>query len=153
MGKREPQVITVRAATFRARAIRSYRIFVHRSLAPQDDEWEKVLDLFRDQDVKNIRTLVYTDGGAPNAAQRRRLMAVFGEAKPRIAILTSSAIARAAGTALSWFNPQFRIFGPEDLDGAFHHLGASADDRVVLKKNLMELRAELREVSASPVTL
>ena len=81
-------------------------ICVHRDVAPADEEWNQILALFRGApDLREARILVFTLGGAPDARQRARLNTVVGDAKPRIAVITPSALARAAGIAISWFIP------------------------------------------------
>jgi hypothetical protein len=124
--------------------VNHYCVLVHATQSPSDREWELVLAFFRDaEDLNTMKVLVYTDGAAPNAKQRARLNAIVGSNRPRMAVLTPSAFARTIGTAISWFHPGFRVFGPNDLDSAFNHLGAPPPDQVLLRVALNELRTEL----------
>src|SRR5687767_3375736 len=101
-GKRGMQ--TIRSDTMVVGFVGRYVVFVHGKAAPGDDEWEQSLSFYREApDARQVRALVYTEGGAPNAAQRAKLNAVLGGRKLPIAVLTTSSIARAAGTAISWF--------------------------------------------------
>lgn len=61
------------------------------------------------------RILVVSAGGAPNPAQRRRLLTNLEGATAPTAILTTSWVMRGAATAVSWFNPELRVFGPHAL--------------------------------------
>ena len=131
-----------------AREVGDVLVFVHTNDAPSDPEWEKALELLRNRaSSSGLRTLVYTAGGAPNAAQRARLNAVIGATKPPIAVLTSSPIARAAGTAISWFNPMFKVFGPDDVDNALDHLALRGIERTHAREALLEMK---RDLLASP---
>jgi hypothetical protein len=58
-------------------------------------------------------------------------------------VLTPSALARAAGTAISWFNPSIKMFDPEALERALDHLDATRAQRDLLARTLGELRREL----------
>ncbi len=134
----------MRAKSFLAKRVRNVLIYVHTAAPPNDEEWDEVLSFYeagtREQ---KVCTLVYTEGGAPNAAQRARLNARLGPGLVRIAVLTSSAIARAAGTAVTWFRPHVRVFGPNDLQGAMDHLELSPEGRQEVGEALQELKRSL----------
>jgi hypothetical protein len=130
--------------SFAVRASGSYVVFVHGTLPPPQSEWNVVLDIFRNHpNLAAVRTLVFTEGAAPSAVQRADLNHVLGKIRMPTAVMTSSTISRAAGTALSWLNPGFKVFAATDFDGAFDHLGASANDRRMLRDLVDELRREL----------
>lgn len=141
------------AGSYRSLATRglgNYVVFVHGTLAPPQAEWNMVLDLFRNHpNLTAARTLVYTEGAAPSAAQRADLNAVLGKVKMPTAVMTSSTISRAAGTALSWLNPGFRVFAATDFDGAFDHLGATGNDRRMLRDTVEDLRRDLASRSGA----
>ncbi len=127
-----------------ARALGGFILCVHTAEAPSDAEWDRILALFRAApDLRQTRVLVYTPGGAPDARQRSKLSAIVGAAKPRIAVLTPSAMARAAGTAISWFIPSIKMYEPDALDRALDHLDATRAERDVLTRALADLRREL----------
>jgi hypothetical protein len=118
-----------------------FNVAVHSDAPPPDDEWDKVLELYRNQ--RSLRVLVYTQNGAPTAAQRVRLNAVLKGREFVVAVLTSSPLARAAGAALRWFRPEIRIFNPSELEAALDYLGATATERAELPRLLDELKARL----------
>ena len=129
----------------------NFIVFVHGSLAPSADEWQKLIGLFRTHpNLSLLRTLVFTEGGAPNAAQRADLAAVIGSVKMPVSVITDSIIARGAGTALSWLNPALRLFAPKDFDDALDHLGATGHERRTLRTIVDELRRELLSSSLPP---
>ena len=126
------------------RFVGGYFVCVHSNLAPSVPEWTEVLRALREhRDLGSLRILVYTEGGAPNAAQRADLSALLASRNVPIAVITTSVIARAAGTALTWLNPGFRVFPPTDFDKALEHLGASGTDKRALRDTVEELRRDL----------
>jgi hypothetical protein len=130
--------------SYAARKVGNTVVYVHADLPPTDAEWEAGIAVFKDApDPSRLSAIVYTEGGAPNAAQRARLNAVLGAAKVRIGVLTSSAAARAAGVAVRWFNPELSIFGPEDVEAALDHIRVPAEQRNDVKRALTELKSEL----------
>lgn len=116
-------------------------VFVHGPVAPTDAEWDRAMDLWARIGTARVRALVFTEGGAPNAAQRAKLAKISGDRKPPISVLTESALARAAGTAISWFNAELRVFPPTDVERALDHLSLSGTDREKALATLTELRA------------
>jgi hypothetical protein len=107
-------------------------------------EWERVLSFYDEPEVaRDPRTLVYTQGAAPNAAQRARLNEKLGKRRVRIAVLTPSALARAAGTAVHWFRPEVRIFRPSETDAAIKHLEVTPDVAFELSSALREMKHEM----------
>jgi hypothetical protein len=119
-------------------------VYVHADVSPTDDEWEAGLALLKDApDLSKLSALIYSDGGAPNAAQRARLNAVLGSVRVRIGMLTASLAARAAGVAVRWFNPELSIFKPDEIEAALDHIGAPVEQRAELKRVLTELKGSL----------
>lgn len=135
--------------SFAARRVHNVILYVHTAAPPTEDDWDGVLGYYQEAlDVKDLRTLVYTDGAAPNASQRARLNAVLGARRVRIAVLTPSALARAAGTAIGWFRPEVRVFGATDFGKAMEHLSVAGEAAADVGRVLDELKAELGVRSA-----
>jgi hypothetical protein len=133
-----------RSKTMTWKVVGHILVFVHGPDSPSDGEWDEAMVLFRAvPDVARIRVLVFTGGGAPDARQRAKLHTALGKTKATIAVLTPSALARAAGTAIAWFNPGLRVFDPDDIERAFDHLDAARAERPVLSRTLAELRREM----------
>ncbi|MEO8184430.1 MAG: hypothetical protein ABI895_36945 [Deltaproteobacteria bacterium] len=142
----------MRSKSLCARKLGNVVVFVHGSRAPTDSEWESVLDYYRQApDASRLRALVYTEGGAPDAKQRARLVEL-GHAQARIAVLTTSALARAAGIAVSWFIPHLRLFKPSEVERALDHLETTTTERVELRQTLAELRREIAQSTEQPRT-
>jgi hypothetical protein len=134
----------MRTKSFAARRVQNVLVYAHGAKAPSDEEWNGVLAMYDEAHaVERLCALVYTDGAAPNAAQRARLNAKLGPRRVRIAVLTSSALARAAGTAVNWFRPDVCIFGPTDIAGALRHLDVPPEVAPELTLVLQELKYEV----------
>ena len=144
--RREELVLKeVRTRTASARWIGGFLVFVHGAEPPADSEWEELLSLFRmatEEGQTSLRVLVYSEGGAPNARQRAQLNEVLAGIKPRVAVLTPSATARAVGVAISWFNPDLRVFSGDELGRGLDHLDVNHGERRILTHALTELRAQ-----------
>lgn len=121
-------------------------VIVHNEHPPSDAEWTANLREYeKTGSGRRVRVLVYTAGGAPNARQRQALNRVLGSAveKPRIAVMTSSSLARAAATAVSWFNPTFKMFSQDEIELALDHLDCSSAERTRARRILDELKSKL----------
>jgi hypothetical protein len=127
-------------------------VFAHGKEAPTDGEWDALLDLFRiaAEESGALRVLVYTEGGAPNARQRSALNDVLAGSKPRVVLLTPSAAARAVGVAISWFNPQLKVYPGDELSRALDHLGVNQGERKILTQALTELRMQVAKDQLPP---
>lgn len=140
---------TIRTASMAVRMIGNDIVFAHTERSPTDAEWNQGLDAFRNApDPRTMRVFVYTAGGAPNAAQRARLNALLGGVQPPMAVMSTSPMARAAITAISWFNPKMKGFSPDEPDRALDHLGVTGEARTTLKRAMTELRAMIERASA-----
>jgi hypothetical protein len=95
---------------------------------PAPTDWNAYVEAIRAEtrrgiDPAQMRTLVFSDGGGPNAAQRK-LTADLCECQPRPrAIVTVHRLSRAVITALRWLDPQCRAFAPSRLAEALAFLG------------------------------
>lgn len=121
-------------------------ILAHAAVNPSDAEWQQYA---RDIDrwISELAgILVVTDGGALTSGQRRELNDIFvraGQKSFRVAVLSSSLLARGIVNALSLWNPGIRMFKPEAVDQALAHIGASLDGPAVLAE-VERVRQRLR---------
>ena len=103
-------------------------IFVHTSDPPSDAEWAEYMSTLKRFDPERLRTIGFTDGGAPNSAQRKAVNDALNGKTSLGAIVSRSMLVRSAVTTLSWFNPKIKAFSPDRTDDAFRYVGlASAD--------------------------
>jgi hypothetical protein len=133
----------IRTRTAAARVVGSVWVFVHTKENPSDDEWATLMKQYTDPNQKNVRTLVYSEGGAPNAGQRAKLKQLQGGVAVPIAVLTPSQMVRAAVTAIGWFNDRVRSFPADQMEEALNFLDIPLGQRETLKSAMAELREEV----------
>lgn len=106
-------------------------LWLHTTEDPPTKEWDLALEHLttlrrqRGGDLTKIRALAITDGGAPNVTQRAHLFTNLYEGKAKSAVVTtalSNRIKRGVVTAISWINPSFKAFQPEEYKLALAHL-------------------------------
>jgi hypothetical protein len=116
-------------------------VVVHGKAHPTDADWQLYLDALERNMPAIEAQLVVTDGGSPNAAQRRRsLELAAGYPMPPTAVVTTSVLARGAVSALSWFmKDRIRAFRRNEFDEACTFIGATAE-----KEALRDAAARLR---------
>jgi hypothetical protein len=120
----------------------------HTSKPPTDVEWDGYLALLRGRDVEKMRSLVFTDGGAPNTAQRGQLNDALKGKTSIGAVVSSSALVRGVVTALRWFNPKIKAFAPTDTAQALTYLSIkSPRDIAIIRTSMADLRVALGDDS------
>lgn len=107
-------------------------IVAHTNASPSDEEWSgyarEVAAVLSRSAPEEVRTVVFTDGGGPNAEQRRMLTEIKGWNIVRVSVVSQSLAVRGIVTAFSWFNPKIKAFLPIAVGAAFRHLGLSPDE-------------------------
>jgi hypothetical protein len=107
-------------------------LVAHTEAPPSAEEWSgyarEVETLLSRSSPDDVRTVVFTDGGGPDAEQRRKLTEIRGWNAVRVAVVTQSLAVRGIVTAFSWFNPRIKAFQPIAVGAAFRYLGLSPDE-------------------------
>jgi hypothetical protein len=110
-------------------------VWLHTRTDPAADEWSAscrgVAELAKAKgggDLSRFRAFIVTDGGTPDALQRKELFQDALSGYPaKMSVVTeavaTSALKRGIATALGWMNPNFRVFEPTDLPLALDHIG------------------------------
>jgi len=141
----------VQGKTMCAELVDDLVVVVHRvNTAPDPGEWSSYCEHVHGQWQRRgqMRTLVLARGSAsvPNAKQRAEYNKDGPTADHRIAIMhDGSTLARAALTAMSWFNPNMRAFPVHALSEALHYLGLSTSQSIISTIERME-----RHMGAAP---
>lgn len=117
---------------------------------PTDHEWDTYIRFLRQNIVPGVapRSLVITDGGGPNSAQRTKLTELVAEhaGEIKIAVVTSSAVVRGIFTAMSWFATfNYRAFTPLQLDDALAFLDVSRATAYEMKASILAMRKKITE--------
>jgi hypothetical protein len=104
---------------------------------------------------------VVTEGGGPNAAQRRVLQDRYlarQKAHNReylVAVMTDAALVRGIVKALNWFNPDANSFAYADGAGvpaALEHLRVDATTGARIRVELAVMRRELSRVAPAAIS-
>ncbi len=127
---------------------------IHTTAAPSEAEWMGYLNelsQLRAQlaEPSAVRGLTLTDGGAPNAGQRRRLVQTAGEAAIRASIVTDSALVRGAVTALSWVKQGPRAYPPARFDDALANLELPPSAAKSIIEDLLAIQHTMAPVSTA----
>ncbi len=120
---------------------------------PKRDEWGIYLAMVRhlkvvfDNDCAHFKQLIFTDGGAPNAAQRLSLVELSrgtrNRDKIRAAIVSRSPVARGLVTTFRWLGLPLRAFAPDELSAVFAFLEVSNAEARDLCAALVDLCATI----------
>ncbi len=128
------------SATMAWSVVNGILVTVHSAAPPRDDEWTRYL---RDAGTTGLTgNLVLTDGGGPNAMQRKQI-----EELPQIrllptAVVTTSRLVRGIVTAISWMGKNIRAVAPTALDAAFDYMQVKPVARASLLSTIERLRAQ-----------
>ena len=120
-------------------------ILVHTSRPPNDAEWGAYYAEVLKQDPKRLKSLAFTDGGAPNGAQRKQINDYLGGQSTLGCVVTSSAMVRGVVRSLSWFNAQIKAFSPHEVDAALAYLGVRPHELAGVRAEIQHLRVKLGE--------
>ena len=117
---------------------------------PTDQEWDSYIRFLRQNVVPGVapRSLVVTDGGGPNSAQRTKLTELVAEhsGDVKIAVVTASAVVRGIFTAMSWFATfNYRAFTPTQLDEALVFLDVSRATAFEMKTAIVAMRKKITD--------
>ena len=128
-------------------------IAVHSSKAPSDVEWDAYFTEVVKHDPTKIKTLNFTDGGAPNGAQRKQVNDFLKGRTSRCAVVTASPFVRGVVTALSWLNAEINAYPPDDVDSALEHLAVRTEELALVRREIQLLRKrmgqeDLRSIAA-----
>jgi hypothetical protein len=114
---------------------------------PNEAEWNEYIDFLKIRLEPGMRptSIVLSDGAGPGASQRQQLNEVISPYVDylRVAVVTTSPVARGIVTALSWFSPVYRAFSPKDIDDALSFLDIGDPDAPLIKSLLTELKDQL----------
>jgi hypothetical protein len=102
--------------------------------APSDADWNASLKMLATRSKRAfeagvpVRCLVFSDGGAPSASQRRGALRAIDEARVWGSVVTSSLLTHAAGTIFGWYYHSIMVFVPERIKAVLDFLEVPSDD-------------------------
>jgi hypothetical protein len=118
-------------------------LLVHTTRAPSDAEWKPYFEELAQHDPIKLKSLVFTDGGAPSGAQRKQVNDMLNGRTSMAAVVTPSTVVRGVVTALSWFNPKIKVFPPDQTEAALTYLGVKSDELPQVRLEIQILRQKL----------
>jgi hypothetical protein len=124
--------------------IGNVNVAVHGESSPSDAEWKEYTEAVRVElekglDPAAMRTLVFSDGGGPSAAQRKRINDILNGRTTPVALVSSSGMMRGVVTALQWFNPEMRTFSPDEVVDALKFLKVPESQYELIWKETQKL--------------
>jgi hypothetical protein len=126
-------------------------LWLHTANDPPQPEWQDAINRLaqRKEDISTWRSLVISDGGAPNSQQRAELAALHGKQPMKLGVITTSLanpVKRGIVTAITWFNPAMRAVGPEQSVTVLAHLDL-LDSFDMLSDHFLQMQAQLPRVA------
>ncbi len=130
-------------------------ITIHTDRPPSDSEWREYIDSLRGRDLRALRSIVCTDGGAPTSKQRKDLNDFLGGVEVNGIVVSDSFVVRGVVTALSWYNPRIKAFTPEKIEEGLDYLHILPEEQEAIWEAMEEMRANLSnpDVKAIPKRL
>lgn len=131
-------------------------LWLHTGSDPSPEEWtascRNVSEFAKSHggDFSRFRAFMVTDGGTPDALQRKELFRdALGGYPARMSVITeavvTSALKRGIATALTWMNPNFRVFEPSDLALALDHIGIELARFDPIWESLSSMQASMEQ--------
>jgi hypothetical protein len=108
-------------------------LFMGGAAAPTVTEWQQYLHTLEQaaqrarQNSSLLRFLVFADEGVPNAKQRGAVVDLLRGVTTRIAVITTSNLARHLITVFGWLGLTLRGFAPNQLAAALEYLELPAE--------------------------
>lgn len=118
-------------------------IMLHDAKDPGTAEWDRYLDDLRGKDVTELGLLVFSDGGAPNAAQRRALNDLLKGRYFARAIVNDSTLVRGVIAAVGWFAPGVQAFRPGEWKQAAAHARFTPEELTALAARVRDMHRRM----------
>lgn len=117
-------------------------VVAHTRANPEPATWCAMCSSMQAASCTTLRTLVFTDGGGPNGAQRAELERATEHKEFRVSVVSAAAGPRFIVSSMSLFNPTINAFAPNHIDAALAHLAMSGAERRELGKLLRDFTSE-----------
>ncbi|EYF01786.1 hypothetical protein [Chondromyces apiculatus] len=119
-------------------------VLLHSEGPPSDEEWSKYINQLKTmKDLSKVRSIAFTDGGAPNSRQRKDVNDILKGRPGLAAVVSYNSLVRGVVTALNWFNPAVKTFSPDKLAEAYEYMKLTRDEIFNVNKAIEELHVEL----------
>ncbi len=113
------------------RKVDSTFILVQNEESPTDSEWDDFLTMMRRDgaELAKRKVLVITNGGGPDANQRKRLAATIKDARFPTAVVSDSIKVRFVSSTVALFHRDHRSFAIDEMQDAYDHLRLTPEER------------------------
>lgn len=118
-------------------------IVLHTRIDPNAREWGDFMAKLRTVPPAKLRLFVVTDGGGPNAVQRKDINDHLGSEKAPMAVVSDNTMARLIGVAVGLFQSRIAVFPPHRLREAFAHIAADASEQRTILAEAHRIAAKL----------
>jgi hypothetical protein len=122
-------------------------ITVHGEAPMSEADGRAFLDVLKGLDIRSLRVLVCTLGGAPTAAQRKVMADIYRGSYVPTAILSDGRLLRGFVTAMAWFNPGVRSFPIDGLADALAYLAVPRGEWPLVEREVEKMLSELETPS------
>jgi hypothetical protein len=129
---------------------KTYVVLLHTAAAPDEAEWKAYVDAVRAMvmvSVTEVHVFIATDGGGPDARQRRDLAAVVarGSHDTVTHVFTTDAFVRAIVAAFRWIaGARAFAYAPHEFSDVCRRYGLS---HLAVLKSFAEIQASLPKIT------
>src|SRR4051812_6501622 len=118
--------------------------------APTEDDWNAFLRELHGlrPRMKEMRAIVFTDGGGPTTDQRKRLRDVIEGHPIHTAVVTDKVTVRFIISSIALFNKTIRTFSWKEVGDAYSWLGLGAADQRLIERALDEMGRTVQTLRA-----
>jgi len=118
-------------------------LMLHGDKPPPAAAWLEYVQRLEGKDVSNLGLLVFTNGGAPDPAQRHELNRVLAGRYFARAIVHESPLVRGVVAAVGWFAPGVAAFRPGSWHAAAAHAGVTEGELERVARAVRRLHASM----------
>ena len=118
-------------------------LMLHGERPPPAARWAEYLQQLESRNVSSLGLLVFTNGGAPDPAQRHELNRVLSGRYFARAIVHRSAVVRGVVAAVGWFAPGVAAFRPDCWHAAAAHAGVAEGELERVARAVRRLHASM----------
>jgi hypothetical protein len=125
-------------------------VMVHTKVDPTDQEWGVWVRELKRMQLLPTSLLVFTEGGGPNATQRKLVSEVLAGRVLPTAVMSESRVVRCIVTAFSWLGWQINAFAPGEEHAALAWLHVEPSLAAQVVKEASALRAVMASSATQP---
>jgi hypothetical protein len=112
---------------------------------PTNSDWDDFMRLLVEnrENFPRLKILVVTDGGGPNADQRKRLEKALAGRPVRVAVVTDSTKVRFIVSSIALLNREIKTFSMNEMKDAHAHLSLTTAEQIQAAQVLQRLESSI----------